>query len=202
MTTSMYRIALALVACLALATTASAKKVNTSKTPSPRRTETVDGKEKVMLEIAGPTDSQAAEAFQKAFTAHGLKAKVEANKRGGKPLKLVAQVDNATDLGPWSKAVSAVAPKKRGQAAAALDLVIFAPITKDNQAQVLSSLEKVKGVDAKHSSADLKKGLLHVRISGADHVTADDISKAVKDAGVTGQFARTSKNKTTKAKKI
>ena len=63
-------------------------------------------------------------------------------------------------------------------------------------------MEKVKGVDAKHSSADLKKGLMHVRISGADHVTADDISKAVKDAGVAAQFAKTSKTKTTKAKKI
>src|ERR1043166_4893269 len=89
MTKSMYRATLAIVACLAIATSSvEAKGLKNKNSPSPRHLG-ASGKDRVTLEIAGPTDSQAAEAFTKAFQANGLQATVHENKKGGKPLRLM-----------------------------------------------------------------------------------------------------------------
>jgi hypothetical protein len=193
MTKKMYCVAIALVACVAVATAASAKGLKSSKAPSPRKSETLAGKDRVMLEVAGPTDSAAAAAFQKALAANGLQAKLQENKKGGKPLKVVAAVDSNTDLSPWGKAISSALPTKKGQSPPALELVMYAPLTKENASQVTTELEKIKGVDAKHSTVDTKKGALHVRISGTDKVTAADVTKALQSAGITAQAGRDAK---------
>jgi hypothetical protein len=198
MTKKMYSVAIALVACVAVATAASAKNITSTKAPRPRKSEALAGKDRVMMEIAGPTDSAAAEAFQKALAANGLQAKLQANKKGGKPLRVMAAVDSSTDLSPWSKAISGALPAKKGQMAPALELVIYAPVTKDNESQVTSALEKVKGVDAKHSTVDTKKGALRVRINGTDKVSADDVSKAIQAAGVKVQAGKSAKGAKTK----
>ena len=81
MSKSMYHVLLALVVCLVLAATASAKKSNSSKTPSPRKAEAAS-KDAVTLEITGPTDAQAIAAYQKALGSSGLSAKIrEGNAR-------------------------------------------------------------------------------------------------------------------------
>src|SRR5262245_3848129 len=128
MTKLMHSVAIALVVCVAVATAASAKNVTSTKAPRPKRSDALAGKDRVMLEIAGPTDSAAAEAFQKALSANGLQARLQENKKGGKPLRVMAAVDSSTDLSPWSKAVSSALPAKKGQMAPALELVLFAPI--------------------------------------------------------------------------
>jgi hypothetical protein len=79
----------------------------------------------------------------------------------------------------------------------ALEVLIYAPLTKETSKQALANLEKVKGVDAKHSTMDVKKGSLRVRISGADHVTAEDILKAVESAGVVPNLAKEGHTKKT-----
>jgi hypothetical protein len=182
MSKSMYLFVLALVTCLAITAAASAKKLNSSKTPSPRRTE-VAGKDAVTLEIAGPSDAQAVTAYQKALSSSGLPVKIHENKKGDKPLKVMAAVDKSTDLGPLGKAVMTAVPTKPGQMPPGLELLIYTPLTKETSQQAMAKLEKVKGVDAKHSTADLKHGSLRVRISGAEHVTAEDVMKAVQSTG-------------------
>jgi hypothetical protein len=202
MTKTMYSVAVALIACLAVTTAVSAKNLNSTKAPRPRKSESLAGKDHVMLEIAGPTDSAASEAFQKSLAANGLQARLQANKKGGKPLKVVAAVDSNTDLSPWSKAIASAIPTKRGQSAPALDLLVYATITKENSSQVTSELAKVKGVDAKNSSADAKHGVVHVRISGTDKVTAADVTKALEAAGINGQTGNAAKaGKSAKVKK-
>ncbi len=184
MTKSMYYVAAALVACLVLTTTTSeAKGLKNKGTPGTKRS-TTDPKDQVTLEIAGPTDSQAAAAFQKALETSGLQAKIHESKKGGKPLKVMAAVDKTADLGPWSKAVMTAVPTKPGQTPPALEVMVYAPLTKENSSQAMVQLERIKGVDAKHSSFDVKKGEMRVRISGAEHVTAEDILKGVQEAGV------------------
>lgn len=189
-------VALALVAGLAVTATASAKNITTTKAPSPRRPAAVN-KDAVTLEIAGPTDAQAVAAYQKALASSGLAAKIHENKKGGKALKVMAAVDKSTDLGPLGKAVMTAVPTKPGQLPPALELMIFAPLTKENSHQAMAQLEKVKGVDAKHSTMDVKKGSLRVRISGAEHVTAEEIMKAVETAGVVPKLAREGRSKKT-----
>jgi sarcosine oxidase gamma subunit len=109
----------------------------------------------------------------------------------------MAQVDKMTDLGPFGKAVMTAVPTKPGQMPPALELMIYAPLTKENSSQAMAQLEKVKGVDAKHSTLDVKHGSLHVRISGAEHVTAEEILKAVQSAGVAPQLAKEPRTKKT-----
>ena len=132
MSQSKYCVALALVACLALSATASAKKITSTKAPSPRRAEAAS-KDAVTLEISGPSDAQAAAAYQKALASSGLSAKIHESKKGGKPLKVMAAVDKTTDLGPIGKAVMTAVPTKPGQMPPALELMIYAPLTKETR---------------------------------------------------------------------
>lgn len=188
---------LTLVACLALLSTASAKNLKSSKAPVPKRTETAS-QDAVTLEIAGPADPQAIAAYQRALASSGLAAKIHENKKkGDKALRVVATVDKATDLGPFGKAVMTAVPTKPGQLPPALEVLIYAPLTKETSQQAIAHLEKVKGVDAKHSTVDVKKGSLRVRISGAEHVTGEDIIKAVESAGVAPKLAREGRSKKT-----
>lgn len=195
MTKIIFHILVAIIACSILSPAAfGAKGLKSSKTPT-IKSDAANRKEKVTLEIAGATDSQAAAALQQAFAANGLTATVKENKKGGKPLRVEGQIDTTTDLSAWSKAVASAAIIKRGQTAPAVEVVYYAPLTKENQTQVLAQLEKIKGVDARNSTIDGKKGAVRVRISGTDPVTAEDISNAVKSAGVVGHFAKTTKTK-------
>ena len=57
--------------------------------------------------------------------------------------------------------------------------------------------EKVKGVDIKHTTADVKNGELRVGLSGTESVTAEQISMAVQAAGVTGHLTKAKAPKTT-----
>jgi hypothetical protein len=198
MTQSKYCFSLALVACLVLTATVSAKKVASTKAPSPKRAEAA-GKDAVTLEISGPSDAPAAAAYQKALESSGLSAKVHESKKGGKPLKVLAAVDKTTDLGPIGKAVMTAVRTKPGQMPPGLELIIYAPLTKENSQQAIARLEKVKGIDAKHSTTDLKHGSLRVRISGAEHVTAEEVLKAVETAGVVPKLAKEGRTKKTKA---
>jgi hypothetical protein len=195
MTKSLYHVAVAIAVCVALAIagSAEAKGLKTKNAPSPKRE--VDVKDKVTLEIAGPSDSQAIAAYQKALASSGLTAKIHENKKGDKPLKVMAQVDKTTDLGPFGKAVMTAVPTKPGQMPPGLELMIYAPLTKENTSQAMAQLEKVKGVDAKHSTLDVKHGSLRVRISGAERVTAEEILNAVQSAGVVPKLAKEPRTK-------
>jgi len=147
MSKSIYHVMLALVACMALVSTASAKKSTFSKTPSPRRTD-VASKDAVTLEITGPADARGVTAYQRALSSSGLSAKIHENKKGDKPLKVMAAVDKSTDLGPLGKAVMTALPTKPGKMPPGLELLIYAPLTKATSQEAIAKLEKVKGVDA------------------------------------------------------
>jgi hypothetical protein len=196
MSQSKYCVAVALVACLVLTATTSARNVTSTKAPSARRAAVVS-KDAVTLEITGPADAQAIAAYQKALASSGLSAKIRENKKGDKPLKVMAIVDKTMDLGPFGKAVMTAVPTKPGQMPPALEVMIYAPLTKENSQQAMAQLEKVKGVDAKHSTMDVKRGSLRVRISGAEHVTAEEILKAVETAGIVPKLAKEGRGKKT-----
>jgi sarcosine oxidase gamma subunit len=147
-------------------------------------------KDAVTLEIAGPGDAQSAAAYQKALESSGLAARIHESKKGDKPLRVMAAVDKTTDLGPYGKAVMTAVPTKPGQMPPALELMVYGTMTKETSHRVMAELEKVKGVDAKHSTVDVKKGSVRVRISGAEHVTAEDILKAVESAGIEPKLTR------------
>jgi hypothetical protein len=198
MTKALSHKTVAIAVCFALATAGSveAKGLKSTKVPSAKHV-AADVKDRVTLEIVGPSDSQAVTAYQKALASSGLAVKIHESKKGDKPLKVMAQVDKTADLGPFGKAVMTAIPTKPGQMPPGLEVLIYAPLTKENSSQAMAQLEKVKGVDAKHSTLDVKKGSLRVRISGAEHVTAEEILKAVETAGVAPKLAKEARTKKT-----
>jgi hypothetical protein len=195
MSKTMCYVAVAIAVCFTMATAGlvEAKGLKSKNAPTPKHV--AADKDKVTLEIVGPIDSQAIGAYQKALASSGLSVKIHESKKGDKPLKVMAQVDKTTDLGPFGKAVMTAIPTKPGQMPPGLELMIYAPLTKENSSQAMAQLEKVKGVDAKHSTLDVKKGSLRVRISGAEHVTAEEILKAVESAGAAPKLAKEPRTK-------
>ena len=198
-TKSIFQCTLAFAACSVLATAVFAapafnRKSTTNRLTSTRHAKTDSNKQKVTFEITGADKTQV-DAINKALTDHGLTAKLHEGKGKGKPLHLSAEVDRGADLSPWIKAVDAAGATPKSQPAPTLQLIIYAPINKESGTQALAQLEKVKGVDIKHSTADVKMGELHVRLTGNDHVTADDISSAVQSAGIVGHFTKSGKGK-------
>lgn len=185
--------AIALVTCSVLASalvaapTLNKKGTKRLTTPTPRAAKADPSKQKITFELTGADNSQI-DAINKALADHNLKAKVHEDKGKGKPMHMTAEVDRAADLSPWIKALDGTAAK--GKSAPTLALVVFAPISKETGTQALAHLDKVKGVDAKNSSADVKMGELHVRLTGNDHVTTDQISGAVQEAGIVGHFSK------------
>jgi hypothetical protein len=179
---------LALVGCFVLAEHALAKKGGSRPPAAKRAAAAMKGA--VTLEIAGPGDAQSAAAYQKALESSGLSARIHESKKGDRPLRVIAAVDKTTDLGPYGKAVMTAVPTKPGQLPAGLELMVYGTLTKDASQKVVAELEKVKGVDAKHSTIEVKKGSMRVRISGAGHVTAEDILKAVESAGIEPKLTR------------
>lgn len=184
--------AIALITCSLLASALMAAPTLTKKdtkrtTGATPHVKTEAGKQKITFQLTGADKGQI-DAINKALADHKLKAKVHEDKGKGKPMHLTAEVDHGADLSPWIKAVDTTAAK--GKPAPTLTLVIYAPINKESGTLALAHLDKLKGVDAKHSSADVKMGELHVRLTGNDHVTTDQISGAVQEAGIVGHFTK------------
>ena len=198
MTKFVYQGAIALAACAVLVMPAvAAKGTKISKPAATAKHAKADtGKQHVVFAVSG-IDSSKAQAITKTLADNGVSAKVREgknpNKKNDKGLKLSADVDPAADLSAAGKAIGA----SGGQSAATLQLVIFANLTKEAGDHALAELEKVKGVDVKHSDVDAKRGELRVAITGSDHVSVNDISNAVKAAGIEGHFARMGKEKST-----
>lgn len=192
---SMFHCTLALAVCGLMVMPAVAAKGD--KKAAKHAAKADSGKQRVTIEVVG-ADSSQSEAITKALAGSGLNAKVFEAKSAKKKAKdnglhLTAEIDPSADLSAWSKAVSSASAK--GQAAPTLQIVVYAPITKESGNQALAELEKVKGVDVKNSSADVKRGELRIGLNGNDRVTANDISSAVKSAGVEGHFAKMAKSK-------
>ena len=190
---SWFQSAIALVTCSLLASalvaaptlTNNDTKRTTGATPQAAKSD--PNNQKITFKLTGVHNGQI-DAINKALADHKLKAKVHEGKGKGKPMHLTAEVDHGADLSPWIKAIDTTAAK--GKPAPTLTLVIYAPINKESGTQALAHLDKLKGVDAKRSTVDVKMGELHVRLTGKDRVTPDDISGAVHEAGIVSHFTK------------
>src|SRR5262245_32036210 len=194
MNKSIFHSALSLAACLALDTAAFAAKPAAPHTQATKKTHSThvaaaSDRERVTIQIWGAESDQAATALNKALTDSGLRANVKEAK--GKPYRTTAEVGKSQDLAAFGKAIASANTPQKSASAPALDVVIFAPLTKESAQQAMTRLGQLKGVDAKHSTADIKNGELNVRVTGTNRVSADDIYNAVHSAGIAGQFTKT-----------
>jgi hypothetical protein len=186
---SILNFTLAFAVCCALATPSFAAKgaKGAKKADS--------NKQHVKIEISGVDSSQSA-AISKALADHSLSAKVHESKgKKSGPMSIMADVDKGSDLNEWTKALSSTA--ESGKTPPMLQVVLYAPLTSENSKSALGELEKVKGVDIKHTSTDVAKGEIHVALNGTDHVTLDDINGALQAANVSAHYNHDRKGKAT-----
>lgn len=152
-------------------------------------------KEHVKIEISG-VDSSQTDAINKALADHSLAGKVHEGKgKKSAPMSVMAEVDKGSDLNEWTKALSSTV--ESGKTPPMLQVVLYAPLSSESSKTVMGELEKVKGVDIKHSSTDVKSGEIHVALNGTDHVTLDDINSAMQAANVTSHYNHERKAKAT-----
>jgi hypothetical protein len=113
-----------------------------------------------------------------------------------KPFRLVAEVDAKADLGACGEAIMKAQTPHHEKVAPELDLVMFAELDKASAEKTMEALAKIKGIDAKHSTADVKTGEISIRLTtGGDKVTAEHLHKTLHDAGVVSSFTTPAKVK-------
>src|ERR1700752_816042 len=136
---------LSLAACLALATAVFAaaptktRHPQATKKPPTMRLASASERERVTLEIGGADSNPSAATLNKALADNGLHATIREAK--GKPYRMMAEVRGSQDLAKWGAAVT-TAKTQKGETAPALDVVIFAPLTKESAQQAMTRLEQ------------------------------------------------------------
>ena len=110
---------------------------------------------------------------------------------GGKgPVTVTGIIAVDADLGATGKAINGANTPHKSQAPPGLALVVFAELDEKSAEAATKALGKVKGVDAKQSKADAKKGQISVSIAGKEKVTVAGILAALKDAGVKASLTK------------
>jgi len=116
-------------------------------------------------------------------------SKIVPNKGEG-PVTVTGILAKKADLAETVKAVNGAKTPHKSQSPPGLALVLFAELDNESADAATKVLGKVKGVDAKGSKADAKKGEISVRIAGKEKVTVADVLTALKDAGVNASLAK------------
>lgn len=136
------------------------------------------------------TDKAQSAAVESGLVDSGFKAKFHAATGRNRPY-FTAEIDRGVDLNQLLGSLSAASEISSVKPGPFYDLIIYAPLDKEAATSAINQLSEVNGVDATHSTADIARGELHVRISGDCPVTADDISQAMGSAGIAGSFGKT-----------
>ena len=156
---------------------------HTTQAPAPKY------KVKLRFVVTGAVGSQEL-AIKNALVEAGIKAKFHEAQSKDKSTYFSASFDRRDDLEQIVAVLKAAAPDSYGQAGPTFDLIVYASMDQDSNAKMMEQLGKVKGIDATHSSIDIPAGELHVRLTGDEFVTADDILRAVSKGGLSGSFAK------------
>lgn len=192
------------VACAALVTVTLSTGVNAAETARKAQksygmmhtpvkgeaTRSAPKQETVTLEIRGANSAEDARMLSSTLTAHQVKAPLEASQ--GKPCRVTATIDPQTDLGALGQAILSTRTPDKAKESPALDLVVFGNFDRDSAKKAAEALAKIKGIDAKVSTANIPAGEYNIRVSGGAKVTANQIHHALQNAGVWTQFTRNS----------
>jgi len=88
------------------------------------------------------------------------------------------------NLSKLAEAVNKALTPHRDQVKPSVSLELFAKLDKESAAAAKKALEDIEGVDAKKSTANLKRGVLAVRLTGGKSLTVSTIVAALKQAGI------------------
>jgi hypothetical protein len=151
-------------------------------------------KETVTLAIYGAGSADAARMLTNTLTTHGIRATVATSQN--KPAIVEAPIESNSDLGALGKAVMDTNTPSKAQQPPSLDLVLYGHFDSVMAKKATDALAKIQGVDPHNSSANEAAGELRIRIVGGANVTADQIHRALQQAGVWAQFTQNSSART------
>jgi hypothetical protein len=110
------------------------------------------------------------------------------NKDG--PSQIAATCEADCDLGACAAKVNDAKTPHREKRPPSLTIVLFSKVDDQKSQDVSAALRKINGVDGGASKTDAKAGEIHVRLKGGQKVTADQIIKALSDAGIQAQATK------------
>jgi hypothetical protein len=110
-------------------------------------------------------------------------SKVAPNKARGYVIVL-GEFGHDADLAPVAKAVLGARTPHRSQAPPGVALELAAKLDDTSAAAAKGALAGLKGVDAKRSTADPKRGIISVQLTGAANLTVKQVLSTLKNSGI------------------
>ncbi len=111
-------------------------------------------------------------------------------------MAVVGEISSDADLVKLATALNTTRTPHAKKAPPSIALVLFAKLDEASAAAALEALAKVKGVDSKGSTADVKEGQLSIKLQGIDAsggatLKVADLLQALKKAGIEASFSKT-----------
>lgn len=124
-------------------------------------------RQNVLLDVYGAACPVCATALADALGQGGVqKAGFIAAGDGVQPVRIAGEIAPEADLVVVGERVKQADTLHRDSAPPALGLVLFAELDKKTAKASLAALKELKGIDAKASKADVKKGEIRVKLAG------------------------------------
>jgi len=178
----------AMFVAVSLAVCAQETKKETRKDRPDR--ESKERGQKITLNIEGVECGGCAKVLTSALTECKLQlaGKLEPNKDG--PSQITATCEGECDLAACAAKIADAKTPHREQAKPGMCLVVFSKLDDTSAKEAVTACRKIEGVDGTACKADAAKGEIHIKLSGKQKVTPEQIVQALKDAGVQAQLAR------------
>ena len=97
---------------------------------------------------------------------------------------MLGEYGHDADLAALAKAVSGARTPHREQAPPSVALELVAELDDRSAAAAKEAIGGLKGVDAKRSTADAKRGIISVRLTGDAKLTTNNVLATLKKAGI------------------
>lgn len=119
-----------------------------------------------------------------------IASKFEPNPDG--PTQVVVSCPAGCDLSACASKVAECKTPHRHESPPRLCLVMFAKLDEMSAKEAVSACRKLKGVDGAACKADIPKGEIHVKLTGGQKVTPEQLIQAFRESGVQVQLTRNS----------
>ena len=155
--------------------------------------------QKVSLDVFGTVCQNCAKELTSALNDSGIKkvGKLSPNKGKG-PVRITGELLATADLAEIARTVIEANTPHRSQSRPGLAVVFYAQPNKLSEGQAQQAFRNLKGVDAKETSVNVKKGEISARINGKEKVSVSMMLVALKDAGINASINQPKKRKSSK----
>ena len=155
--------------------------------------------QKVSLDVFGTVCQRCANELTSALNDSGINkvGKLIPNKGKG-PVRITGELQATADLAKMARTVIEANTPHKAQSPPGLAVVFFAKPNTLSAGQARQAFRKLKGIDAKETSVNARKGEISARINGKEKVSVSRMLAALKDAGINASIKQPKKRKSNK----